>query len=839
MITKAKKSILLVEDEVLIAFAKKQELKNYGYDVLITNTGEKAVAIVKENESIDLILMDIDLGRGIDGTQAAELILEGRELPVVFLSSHTEPEVVEKTEKITSYGYVVKNSCITVLDASIKMAFKLFYTKIKEKEKEKALKESEEKFRILTVSSPVGKFLSNAQGNVNYINEKCAELIGKSAEGMLRFDLVSAIHPDDREMVTTEWLKTTRNGGEFHQEYRWLHKDGKVVWTLGDIVPVIGNDGEISLFIGTLTDITKRKQLKNESQKNQYLLTKAQELGNVGTWEMDIQQNIIRWTDEAYRIFDVPPGTEITRNLVMSHIHPDDRAYVIEKWNAALNSEPFHIEFRLIVNDTIKWVRDIIDIDFDKTGNPITAIGFVQDITDSKEEEITLHQYKHMVSSSTDMQAFLDRKFNYIAVNTAYSGAFHLTPEQFIGRKAVDIFGEEYFNNIIKPSADRCLCGEEINFQNWYDFPVYGRQFIDITYFPYRNNDNKVTGYVVNRRNITKNKQAALMKSVAFFNAVVEDQSALIYRYTEDGTIVFVNNTLCEYKQMISEELIGANIFDVMNTENVERAKKQLARLTRANPVYTHEHTGKNAKGEKGWFQWTDRIVFSDTGEPLGYQGIGYDITKIKKAEEEIKRQLSEKEVLLKEVHHRIKNNFAFIGSFLSIQVQSISNTEAISALQDAIGRVNSMQVLYKKLLITDDYQDISTKEYLDNLIDEIIDLFSGSVELTVQKQIVDYQLEIKQLSPIGIIVNELLTNIMKYAFTGRDSGIIEVTLKEDQGNIALTIQDNGNGLPEGFEISESKGFGLLLVKVLTEQLRGNIVIENNNGTKTTLEFSI
>ncbi len=118
-----KKTILLVEDEALIALAKQRNLEKYDYNVLTINTGEKAIKISRENDNIDLILMDIDLGRGIDGTEAAELILKERNIPVVFLSSHTEPEIVKKTEKITSYGYIVKNSGITVLDASIKMAF--------------------------------------------------------------------------------------------------------------------------------------------------------------------------------------------------------------------------------------------------------------------------------------------------------------------------------------------------------------------------------------------------------------------------------------------------------------------------------------------------------------------------------------------------------------------------------------------------------------------------------------------------------------------------------------------------------------------------------------------
>ena len=214
-------------------------------------------------------------------------------------------------------------------------------------------------------------------------------------------------------------------------------------------------------------------------------------------------------------------------------------------------------------------------------------------------------------------------------------------------------------------------------------------------------------------------------------------------------------------------------------------------------------------------------------------------IKKINSTNVLLEDSLDKKELLMREVHHRIKNNFASIGSLLSIQVQSINNSEAISILQDAIGRVESMHILYEKLLLTKDYQNTSVKDYLDNLIDEIISLFPENDKITVKKHINDYQINSKKLSPLGLIVNELLTNVMKYAFTGRDSGKIEVELKEDHDLIVLSIQDNGNGLPPGFDISKSHRFGLKLVEMLAEQLDGNFTIENNNGTKSILKFKI
>lgn len=123
------KTILLVEDQALIAMAEKLTLERSGYSVLLAYSGEQALELVAATDDLDLVLMDINLGAGIDGTAAAERILRDRDVPIVFLSSHTEPAVVEKTEGITSYGYIVKNAGDTVLLAAIRMAFRLYEAK--------------------------------------------------------------------------------------------------------------------------------------------------------------------------------------------------------------------------------------------------------------------------------------------------------------------------------------------------------------------------------------------------------------------------------------------------------------------------------------------------------------------------------------------------------------------------------------------------------------------------------------------------------------------------------------------------------------------------------------
>jgi len=210
-----------------------------------------------------------------------------------------------------------------------------------------------------------------------------------------------------------------------------------------------------------------------------------------------------------------------------------------------------------------------------------------------------------------------------------------------------------------------------------------------------------------------------------------------------------------------------------------------------------------------------------------------------KKAEKEVKLQLEEKSTILKETHHRIKNNFATISGLLNTQAMSLENPEAVTALNNAAGRVNSMAILYEKMLHADSYLNSSVKEYLNSLIKDIASLFPQSSNITIEKQIQELSLSPKELFPIGIMLNELLTNIFKYAYIGKESGIVKINLKLENNYITLTIQDNGIGLANDFDIKKQKGFGIALIRMLTEQLRGEFSMENFNGTKTILKFPV
>lgn len=249
------KTILLVEDEAFIALTEKTALEKYGYQVIIALTGEKAVEIFQNTPGIDLILMDINLGNGIDGTDTAQLILKDHNVPVVFLSSHTEPEVVEKTEAITSYGYVVKNSGITVLIASIKMAFKLFAANRKIIESE-----IKENTMISNISDIIG--IVGADGILKYKSPNVEKRFGWRPEDLVGKDIWSNVHPDDLEKVQIDFnalLQEDRSSKT--DEYRYKCKDG--TYKMIELTAInLTSDPIISGVLFNYHDITERKKIE-------------------------------------------------------------------------------------------------------------------------------------------------------------------------------------------------------------------------------------------------------------------------------------------------------------------------------------------------------------------------------------------------------------------------------------------------------------------------------------------------------------------------------------------------------------------------------------------------
>ena len=222
----------------------------------------------------------------------------------------------------------------------------------------------------------------------------------------------------------------------------------------------------------------------------------------------------------------------------------------------------------------------------------------------------------------------------------------------------------------------------------------------------------------------------------------------------------------------------------------------------------------------------------------FGIIGIGKILIERKVAEDKVNLLLNEKDIILKEVHHRIKNNMNTTYGLIVLQADAVKDPEAKKALDDASNRVQAMITLYEELFISGHYSEVTMKNYLPMLAERIIANFPNRDNVKLKVYSEDLILDEKRISALGLIVNELLTNIMKYAFAGRDSGIINVELKKENKNVFLIVSDNGVGFSKDDISLKHSSFGLSLVDSLTKQLNGTLTYQNHNGTTVTLEFN-
>lgn len=218
--------------------------------------------------------------------------------------------------------------------------------------------------------------------------------------------------------------------------------------------------------------------------------------------------------------------------------------------------------------------------------------------------------------------------------------------------------------------------------------------------------------------------------------------------------------------------------------------------------------------------------------------GIFRDITERVKSEKRIEGLLQEKELLLKEVHHRIKNNMATIMGILSLQGDAAQDSETASLFQNTENRLRGMMHLYDKLYQSSDFRTLSLKEYLDELIEELEASYSDS-RIQWHKEIENHGVDVEILSSIGMILNEATTNAMKYAFKDRKKGDLYISAHKENGHLALTIRDNGLGITLSENNSSASGFGLELMRLLTSQEGGEMTIEKKEGTTLVFRFPL
>ncbi len=857
-------SILLVENEMLTAMEEAEALTGMGYRVITVHSGAEAIEKVRVAEDeINLILMDIDLDSGMDGIEVAREILKSHDIPVVFLSSHTEKDIVERVERITSYGYVVKNTGMTVLAASINMAFRLHEAHRALREKETLISESEKNYRAIFENTGTATVIFNEDAVISHVNAQFEYLSGYSrqeVEGRKKWTDFVTGEDLGRMLAINRSRREKKDDVPRQYEFRFITKSGDIrdISLTVDMIP-----GTMK-SVASLMDITERKRAEEIRRVSEERYRRIFENSIMGIFQTNTGGELVSINPALASMLGYGSSDEllasIDKKVTRLYANPLQRERNVAMITGSDSLRKFEGEFKkkdgsLAIGYLYAWPV------YDETGRVQGIEGFVDDITERKRAEdklnATLRQLDDIIEFLPDATFVIDRERKVIYWNKAMELMTGVKKEDMLGKGnyayAIPFYGER--RPILIDLVDLTMA--ELEAKYTYVRRVENNVYAE-TYIPNMNqgagiylwgsaaplfdSSGQRIGAIEIIRDVTERKRAedSLRESEKKYRQLFTHAPAGIWEVDfSRGRFVRVNSLICEYTGYTEEELLTMNTLDILTDESKALLIERIKKIHAGEPVPENlEYCIREKDGRTRWVELHNDFIRQD-GRIVGATVVAHDIGERKRADEKIKNLLAEKELLLKEVHHRIKNNMTTVMSLLSLQSSTVSDPSAVAALKDAARRMQSMSVLYDKLYRSENMREIPIRNYLSALIDEITAMFPNNAAVRIEKQLDDLVLGVDVLSPLGIIINELLTNAMKHAFSGMDNGVINVSVSARGNRATLVVSDNGTGIPESINIENSPGFGLTLVRMLVRKLKGKMSVDRDRGTRIVLEFEV
>lgn len=330
--------------------------------------------------------------------------------------------------------------------------------------------------------------------------------------------------------------------------------------------------------------------------------------------------------------------------------------------------------------------------------------------------------------------------------------------------------------------------------------------------------------------------ESELRVSEERFRALADNSPDIILRFDREFRILYASPALEKATGIAGTASVGKTITEMNIVKDMEGMMEQsIDRVfeTGRPDRIEFKHPGG---------MWLDCILapeYDNEGRVSAVIASNRDITKRKLSEIAVSRSLAEKEVLLKEVHHRVKNNFQIIVSLLALQAEQLQSEEAISNLEDARSRITAMALIHEKLYKTDDLSRIDFGDYLKVMSDEVYQSHCNAPErITLSTRVETSFLPVNKAIPCGLAVNELLINAFKHAFPGDRTGVIDLTLENEGDGIRIEVSDDGVGLPVDLDPTMVKSLGMTIVHMLINmQLKGNITFHSESGTRAVISI--
>ena len=294
-----------------------------------------------------------------------------------------------------------------------------------------------------------------------------------------------------------------------------------------------------------------------------------------------------------------------------------------------------------------------------------------------------------------------------------------------------------------------------------------------------------------------------------------------------------------DYPKALKHQKIAAQLRDTLNEERYKSLESELIQK------YESEQKDEQISLQTATIQQQKQIQYLSFGIggllTILLAGLFLTYRNNRQKSRQLDERNAQNELLLKEIHHRVKNNLQTISSLLSLQSESISNKSAFDAIQESKNRVSSMALLHQKLYQGENLAAIEMRDYFETIGETIVDSFGEKAEnVSLKIDMSELELDVDTAVPIGLITNELITNSLKYAFPNKQKGQISITLtSEENGLLKLNIADNGQATQEESSSKKDKGFGTLLIQLLTTQLGGKLETSTAAGTSTIIQFPL
>ncbi len=471
----------------------------------------------------------------------------------------------------------------------------------------------------------------------------------------------------------------------------------------------------------------------------------------------------------------------------------------------------------------------------------IWALGIVYAIVKYKFLTITpATAAENIISTMMDPLILLDHQYRIVSMNQAGLDSLGYEKHELEG-KSVDILLAAQGT---RTSPLARILGQETakNYDLRLRTKEGGELPVVLSTSLLKDEEGNTVGAVCVAKDITELKKAEeeIRESERRYRTLVETAPDIIFSlFSEEGTISSMNPAFETITDWSCDELLGRQFVKIVHPDDVPIAVEKFEQALRGETTPAHE---LRILSKSGQYLVGELIATPEirNGEVVNVIGFGRDVTERKRAEDQVRASLREKEVLLKEIHHRVKNNLQVMSSLLYLQSKNIKDIETLEMFQDSQSRVRSMALVHEKLYQSQDLARIDFAEYVRSLASYLFRSYGVNTNVIRLKiNVDDVFLGVDAAIPCGLIVNELVSNSLKHAFPGGRRGEIRIEFySEDDGQYALMVSDDGVGFPEDLDFRDTGSLGLQLVHTLIEQVGGIIELDRSDGTKFKITFT-